>query len=183
MNKKFFAAAMLLLLFVGCKEAPTTTTATDENVVLPMEMSYKGKMEMGTSANMITVMKWNKWMGEKNLDSAVTTLADSVTISLSDGSNYNAPADSIKKVLAGWLSAMKTIKIQYIAAMPLNNTENKDEWVLSWTDESYEYTDGKKEHVIIHEDYRMVNGKIRQVLQYSRKVPETPAVKPDGGNN
>ena len=177
MNKIIAPAALLLLLFTGCKEA-TTTTAADETVVLPMETSYKGKMEIGTSANVVTVMQWNKWLSERNLDSAFTTFADSVTIDMADGTRFDLPKDSIKNVMAGWLSTMKSINIKYIAAMPLNNTTNKDEWVLSWTDESYEYNDGKKEHVIIHEDYRMVNGKIRQVLQYARKLPPPPPPAP-----
>jgi hypothetical protein len=62
--------------------------------------------------------------------------------------------------------------------MPINNIDKKHEWVLSWTDESYTYNDGKKEHVIIHEDYRLENGKIRQVLQYARKtMPPAPPAK------
>ena len=185
MKKCMIPAALLLTLFFACNDKPadetttttTTTSTTDEKVVMPMEMSYSGKIEIGSNANMVKVMQWNKWMGEGNVDSAASLLADSVSIDLSDGTSFNTTADSIKKVLLGWRSAMKTIDIKYIAAMPINNIDKKHEWVLSWTDESYTYNDGKQEHLIIHEDYRMENGKIRQVLQYARKVPPPPPAK------
>lgn len=45
------------------------------------------------------------------------------------------------------------------------------EWVFQWIDESHFYKNGKKEHVIYHEDYRLEKGKIRQVYQYSRPAP------------
>ena len=41
-----------------------------------------------------------------------------------------------------------------------------------WIDETHDYKDGKKEHFIYHEDYRLVNGKIRQAYQYAQAVPD-----------
>lgn len=181
MKKIIIPAALLMSTFFACKEkqveeTKTTASAPEENVVLPMEMTYRGKAEIGSSANMVKVMQWNKWMGEGNIDSAASYLADSVHIILNDGTEFNTTADSIKKVLTGWRAAMKTADIKYVSALPVNVTDKNHEWVFSWTDETYTYNDGKTEHMFIHEDYRMENGKIREVFQYARKA--TPPAPP-----
>ena len=180
MKKLIIPAALLMSTFFSCKEKEpeaTKTTAADEKVVLPMEMEYSSKAEIGSSANMVKVMQWNKWMGEGKIDSAASYLADSVHIILNDGTEFNTTADSIKKVLTGWRAAMKTADIKYIYAMPVTMIDKKHEWVFSWTDETYTYNDGKTEHILIHEDYRMENGKIREVLQYGQKEMPPPPPK------
>jgi len=40
---------------------------------------------------------------------------------------------------------------------------------MSWTDERWTDAEGKEEHMWIHEDYIIENGKIRIVRQYAMK--------------
>ena len=42
---------------------------------------------------------------------------------------------------------------------------------MQWTDETYTYKDGKVEEQSLHEDYRLVNGKIREGYQYKASPP------------
>jgi hypothetical protein len=146
---------------------------SETEVALPMEVAYKGAPAIGSSVNTVTVMNWNKWLSNGNLDSAFTLLADSVTVRLASGAVFNTTADSIKTIIRGYFGEMSATNIQYVAVVPIDvKLENgiSDQWVLSWTDEDYTMKDGKKEHNIIHEDYRLVNGKIREVNQYARKL-------------
>jgi hypothetical protein len=185
MNKIISSAALLLTTLLACnsnktaEQTTTTSPATTENVELPMEMSYKGKSEIGSTANIINVMKWNKYMGEKNLDSAASLLADSVHILLADGTEFNTTRDSMKIILTGYLHNFSSISINYVSAVPINvkMANGTHEWVLSWTDETYSMGDGTTDRSIIHEDYRLENGKIREVFQYARKAPAPPGAK------
>lgn len=142
---------------------------------LPMNVTYRGEPEIGSSENTVKVMNWNKWLSTGKLDSAFALLADSVTVRLSDGDVFDAPADSIKNVIRGYFGSISAVNMQYVAVLPLDVkiSEGKtDQWVLSWTDETYMMKNGTRDHNVIHEDYRLVNGKIREINQYARKVPE-----------
>lgn len=181
MNKNFLWAAVLLLGFTACnnetKEQKTEAAASAADIELPVQLSYRGKSEIGSNENMLVVMNWNRLLGERKFDSAYLLLADSVTVHMYDGSTISATRDSMKTMLNGMLSSMKTISIKYISALPINvdlGNNVKHEWVLNWTDEEYTYNDGKTEHNIIHEDYRLENGKIREVMQYARKAAPPP---------
>lgn len=176
MKKLIVTLAAAIAIFSGCKQQEAKVASSRETPAnLPMPLSYSGKSEFGSAENQITVMKWNKFMGERNVDSAFTLIADSLTVNLADGAVLNTSRDSAKKVVMGMMQTMKAIKLQYIAALPINVTDKGDEWVLSWTDEAYDHNDGKKTHFIMHEDYLLKNGKIRLVNQYSRTVNDTPA--------
>ncbi len=187
MKKMILPAALLLCLLFSCKEKQTGASVSTSpvnpsgEIKLPMELWYSAKKtEIGNNENMITVMKWNKFLGEKNVDSAFALLADSVTIYLADGSVSNNVKDSVKAELNRFINSLKSISIKYMFALPLNAVyENKtDEWVESVTDEEYFFKNGKHQHSNFSEDYRMENGKIRFVYQYERKIlPPPPAKK------
>lgn len=184
MNKNFLWAAVLLLGFTACnnetKEQKTEAAASAADIELPVQLSYRGKSEIGSNENMLVVMNWNRLLGERKLDSAFLLLADSVTVHMYDGVTISSTRDSMKTIMTGFLASMKSISIKYVSALPINvdlGNNVKHEWVLNWTDEEYTYNDGKIDHNIIHEDYRLENGKIREVMQYARKVAP-PAAPP-----
>lgn len=159
----------------GCKDKAMVKGSSDS--ALPMPLAYSGKPEIGSDENMINVMRWNKYLSNNHLDSAFALVADSLTVNMYDGNKIEGSRDSMKAGVMQMLSQMKSIVVNYIAAVPVNNTDKGDEWVLSWTDEQYLYRDGKREHNILHEDYRMVKGKIREINQYARAVKEDVAPK------
>ena len=43
---------------------------------------------------------------------------------------------------------------------------------MQWIHEEHDYKAGKKEKQELHEDYRMINGKIREIFQYAQAIPE-----------
>ncbi len=179
--KQYFLSlcCMAAISFAGCKNNNETSTTASTNagakeqVELPMPMVYQGDASVSGNAELVTVMKWNKFLGSKQLDSAFALLADSVTARLADGSEYNTTADSMKKVVTGFMGAMTKVNIQYITALPIavQLADRKDQWVLSWTDEEYTMKDGTVQHNAIHEDYQLVNGKIRTINQFARLIP------------
>ena len=102
-------------------------------------------------------------------------MADSVTVHFADGAEFTAPHDSVVAEIGSWLGMMSSIKVSHTAAMAVDNTDAKHEWVFSWSDETYTYKDGTVQHEFLHEDYRIEQGKIVEVYQYSRKPPAEAA--------
>jgi hypothetical protein len=179
--KKYFLSlcCVAAISFVGCKNnndtssSSSTVAGAKEQVELPMPMAYQGDASVSGNAELVTVMKWNKFLSNKQLDSAFALLADSVTVRLADGTEYNTTVDSMKKVMTGFMDAITKANIQYITAVPITVqlAGRKDQWVLSWTDEEYTMKTGPVQHNAIHEDYQLVNGKIRTINQFARTIP------------
>lgn len=162
-------ALFALACVVTACERNTTDKAVAESVTLPMEVSYKGTPEIGSMTNVQTVMEWNKRLSELNVDLG-DLLADTVSFHLADGMEVTTSRDSAVAFLAGYVSGMSSIKINFTTALPVNIVDQEnDEWVFSWTEETYTHKDGKVEHHFIHEDYFMQKGKIREVFQYARQ--------------
>jgi hypothetical protein len=184
MKKIEFAVVLFMAIAIcSCKDKAADTVESRSQVSnedLPMPVSYKGQSSIGSNNNTVVVMNWNKYVSMGQIDSAFTLLADSVAINLADGTTFNTKSDSIKTILHAYVNNMKSMKIQYVAVLPIDvktSGTQTDEWVLSWTDEEFTMKDGSVEHNIVHEDYRLVNGKIRQVNQYARKVAAPKVAK------
>ena len=175
--KTLVAIFVIGIVFFSCGKKTGETATVHDILVLPMEVTYKGTPGLGNPKNVQTVMEWNKRLSELNMDLG-DLLADTVTWHLQDGVEMTAPRDSAIVAIKSYLADMTNVKIVYTAAVPIDNKDRNDEWVFSWTDETYTHKDGKVEHNFIHEDYRLVAGKIREVFQYLRKdAPAKPMVK------
>ena len=172
MRTYFLPAVMLLgISLASCKD--TAMVKSETETALPMPVAYIGEPSVGSNTNTVTVMNWNRYLSQGKLDSAFTLLADSITVRMSGGEMINTTRDSAKAIMNTFFNNLSQITIQYVAVVPIDvklSDTNTDQWVLSWTDEEYVMKDGKTEHILIHEDYRLVNGKIREVNQYKREV-------------
>ncbi len=184
MKKLFFLSFVVFLFSCNNGENKTTdatntndTTGTSEvkspqNAVdLPYKFSYGGTAAIGNPENIKTVMDFNHDWASGNTDNIGSYFADSLTAVFADGSEINGSRDSVMAKVTEWRKTISDIQLSYITAVAVDNKDKGDQWVFQWIDEADNYKDGKKVHHILHEDYRLVNGKIRYVYQYSQAVP------------
>lgn len=173
--KKIFFLAASVCLFSCNNEKPAeqkeVEKATETPVALPLKMNYEGTASIGNSANTVAVMNFNSDFIAGKLDNIGSYLADSVHAVFADGNEMNVNRDTMVAVIKAWRGSMTSAQQTYISAMAVDVKEKGHEWVFQWLDETHEYKDGKKDHQIFHEDYRMENGKIREVYQYAQAVP------------
>ncbi len=177
--KKLFLIASAALVF-GCnnekaaegEKAADAKPADAAKVTLPQKMIYQATATAGNPQNIVEVMNFNADFIAGKVDNIGAYFADSVHVQFADGNEMNTVRDSVAAALKGWRASMDSAKQTYISAIAVNNSDNGDEWVMQWIDETHYYKDGKKEHVVYHEDYRMVKGKIREVFQHEQKVKE-----------
>jgi len=160
----------IVLLALACDKKPVEEPVVAEPVTLPVELSYKGATKIGDMENVKTVLSCNKRFSELNADLA-EFFADSVDCHFADGTEIVASRDSVVSVIAGFIGTLSSLKIDFIAAVPVDNIDLKHEWVFAWTDEVHTFKDGTVVEQSFHEDYRMQGGKIREIFQYVRKLP------------
>lgn len=162
-------------LMSGCQTKSAESAALPAPVDLPMEITYKGAIVTGDMNNVKTVMEFNKRITQLNPEVG-DLLADTVSFNMEDGTQFlNISPDSAVSIIKGFISEMTEIKVSFTQALPLDNVDQKHQWVLSWTDENYTSKDGKKDHKYLMETIRLKDGKVREVFQYARK--EAPVTK------
>ena len=176
MKKLFYIAAGFFLF--SCNNQNTTTDKTaevktaDKRISLPFKMAYEGTPSIGKTENIATVMNFNGDFIAGKMDNIGSYLADSVHVVFEDGKEINTSRDSLIAVMKDWRGSMTDAKQSYISAVAVDNKDKGHECVFQWIDETHDYKDGKKEHFIYHEDYRLENGKIREAYQYAQAVPD-----------
>lgn len=175
--KKLFFLAFIVFLF-SCnngenKTTDTTETKAPENKVdLPYKFAYEGTAAIGNTQNIKTVMDFNHDFADGKTDNMGSYFADSVHVVFADGTEFNHTRDSVVAMITGWRNTISDVQLSYITAVAVDNKGKGEEWVFQWIDEADNYKDGKKVHHILHEDYRLVNGKIREAYQYSQAVTD-----------
>ena len=171
---------VLILSSCGTKSKETESTETP----VKSRYSYTNEFVTGDASNLAVLRNWNNALAAKDVDKAFTYVADSLYVIFDYGKHMSgsnaAMLDSVKAIMNG----LDAISVGNIAHVSVANKNNGDQWVLSYTDESYT-TGGTANRVIVHEVYRMVNGKIRSVYQYSHKpvASEKPYTATDDNYN
>lgn len=161
---RILCVLFIMLMMVGCG-TKTTETETSE-ATAESRYSYTNEFVTGDASNQAVLRNWNSAVVAKDVDQAFAYVADSLDVVFSDGKQMAgtkaAMLDSVKLIING----MSSISVTNIAHVPVAGKNNGDQWVLAYSDESYT-SEGTPSRVIIHEVYRMVNGKIRSIYQYS----------------
>lgn len=135
-----------------------------------IEFTYSGAFVKADDGLKDAVLGWNNAIATpSDLDLAETFLADSVTVYMWDGSIIDGTKDSVMNVVKQFVTGASSVTVSFDALMPVTSTDRNENWVLSWTDEVWTDKDGKEEHMKIHEDYLLEDGKIRMVRQYALK--------------
>lgn len=177
---KTFISIFLIAILISCstkqEEYAEETTAPEES-----RYSYSNNFETADPAYMKLVRDWNNAIVTGDLDLAFSFVADSMDVILADGTTFNTTADSMRIIIDQMLSDFTSISINYMAGLSVTNKENNESWVLSYTDETFENTEGSQ-RTYVHELYRIEDGKIRSMYQYAQ-VPgedDEPGEPQDG---
>ena len=165
---------IILVALVSCEQHDNDNDHENENgmehevLTLPDVFSYAGKKPvLGNNEMLETVIAFNEKISSKDPDMA-DLLADSVTLHLADGLNTTISSDSLQAMIGEYFTQYETIDITINAAIPVVYKDMNHNWVYSWVFEVLENKDGTTESHYLHEDFRLENGKIREVFQFKR---------------
>ena len=166
-----------IVFLLNCNNESRTLGTTHEaktpesKVVLPFKLAYDGTPSIGKMRNVATVMKFNGDFIAGKVENIGSYFADSVHVIFASGREITTVRDTVVAQIKGYWGSISSARQSYIAAIAVDNKEKGDEWVFQWIDESHDFKDGKKDHRIYHQDYRLENGKIREMLEYAQEIP------------
>jgi hypothetical protein len=162
----------IFLMSCSAERVNEEESAPDSKVLtLPDGFSYAGRNpEMGNPENLQLIMDWNE--RRSNLQHEVGDLiADTLTMYMADGTEWIIPRDTVVAHLGGRYEKMADQQVTMNAAIPIYYSDLDHEWIYSWVFTQIEFIDGQKTAHYFHEDYRIINGKIRMLYQFKRKPP------------
>jgi len=173
MKPQLLLATVTILFFAcgtGTEESGESAEEMDTTSV-ESRYTYSNSFEMADKANLEIVRNWNNAIVDMDLDLAFSYVADSIDVILADGSTFDTTRDSLRIVFNQFMEEFSNINVDFIAGVTVTSTDMNDTWVLSYTDEYFTSEEGE-ERSIIHELYRIVDGKIRSVYQYEQVPSE-----------
>jgi len=167
----FLAVIPCVFYACGTSTEDSGEYAETDTTTVKSRYTYSNSFEMADKANLEIVRNWNNAIVAMDLDLAFSYVADSIDIILVDGTTYDTTRDSLRVVINQFMEEFSNINVDFIAGVAVTSTDMNDTWVLSYTDEYFTSEEGE-ERSIIHELYRMVDGKIRSVYQYAQVPSE-----------
>lgn len=165
-----FCAFLLALVSCGEHSGPSTMASTDtvmstseKEKVYDYPVQFKN-WHMGDHENTRLALQMYKAWDSGSIKDMASLLDDTLTMELPDGRRY---AGDKEKMLANLVKSRQ----QYIyahndilAAYPLVNTDNNDQWVNVLVYNKWKYKDGLRDSMLYHDLWKITNGKISHLV-------------------
>ena len=171
-----FFVLMSAALFSACNNDPksTATTGTDStaassDAALPYKATYSSSFKMGNPdyTHMIVQGSWKDWENNK-MDNMKSWVADTI-VAFSPDNTMVKGADSLQARWKRYRAEYTSVTDSLNAAVPLYNTDKKENWVLVWATEYNTDKQGKIDTVAVMETWRInKDGKADLLYQYDR---------------
>ncbi len=147
--------------------ASTDTNAEKPNY--PYTIKNPDNWMVGSTANtMVALSSLKNWENGK-MDESAAYFADTVNLKF-DGFDKTMPRDSVKDMLGGLWNSYKTVDIRMEDWESVISKDKLEEWVTVWYTEHWETKNAVKDSASFINDFKMVNGKIVKLDEYTRKL-------------
>ena len=166
----FVVLISVIQLSVSCAPKPVEEKSimNVSEVILPEIFSYQGRNpEMGKSEILDYMIKWNQYRAD--LDHKVgSLLADTVILHLADGRNLVFEKSAAEEFLREQYNSIASQKVTINAGIPVHYNDIDHTWIYSWIFLESEDSKGEYTSEYFHEDFRIIDDKIREIFQFRR---------------
>lgn len=178
MKRLFFL--FLIVFAISCNNAGTSSTDTKKDSAAststaeatpnyPYSITHPDNWDIGSKANTLTALSALKAWELGKMDESVSYFADSVLAQF-DALDKKMPKDSLKAMFSGLWNSYKTVHIEMQDWESVIAKDKSEEWVTLWYKQHTETKKGVKDSASIINDIQLKNGKIIQLVEYTRKL-------------
>jgi hypothetical protein len=174
------------LVFLSCSEnqssnrttrynEDSTSHAAAEERIFDIPVLYKN-WELGSHENTRTVLKMYQAWNQSSIKDMEVLLADTVIMDLPDSKRRTATKD---KMIDDLLQARKrylSTSNDIIAAYPVHNIDQNEDWVNVLVYSKWMYKDKTKDSMLYQDLWKVKNGKISYLLTLEQ-TPSRPGIK------
>jgi ketosteroid isomerase-like protein len=149
-------------------ESTPGTSATSE-ISFPYTADFSSKISRGNDSNALLVLNSYKAWETGDMTALANTLADSVEMIFSNGTDISSTRDSIMAMAKNYRDSLSSVNIKMGVWEPVRADDKNVDAVLVWYKEIDTYKNGKVDSADYHEINGVKDGKITFVESYRRK--------------
>ncbi|MEO5650756.1 MAG: hypothetical protein ABIR03_12640 [Ginsengibacter sp.] len=174
----------LILIFFGglaltsCNNKSTSTNeivkdtsaaeVSNQKMNYPYTIDHPDNWETGSNDNTMNALMALKSYENGNVDETMKYFGDSVYVRF-DGMDKKVSLDSLKAMFTKFRSGLKSLSVKMYDWESVISKDKKEEYVTLWYQEKWEDMKGNKDSAAMVNDFKMKNGKILELDQYTRK--------------
>jgi hypothetical protein len=178
--KQFCAIALPVVLLLSCSTKNTSdapvTASTDkqtDTTTYPYKATYSSNVSSSThpeyAQKVLTVWR----LFEKNqTDSMAKYYADTVTYEDAGGFRFHGPAGALLKMAGQGDAALDSLRFDISMWQNIHVNDKNEDWVYIWAIERKYPKNGKADTSRMHEQWKIVDGKIAYFNEYNAKTPK-----------
>ncbi|MEO9022126.1 MAG: hypothetical protein ABI290_08345 [Ginsengibacter sp.] len=177
--KKLITIFLGGLIFTSCnnkdtstnevvKDTSATTEVSTQKMNYPYTIDHPDNWETGSSENTMNVLSGLKAYENGNIEETIKYFGDSVQIRF-DGLDKKVSSDTLKAMFTRSRGGLKSMSIKMEDWESVISKDKKDEYVTLWYREYWEDMKGNKDSAAMVNDFKMKNGKILELDQYTRE--------------
>lgn len=170
--KKLHFALPALMLLASCNnnEKPTTSAIRPAELAYPVQ---RADWEMGDFNNTKKIIEWYKMWDEKKSFDAAELFADTFRLHIPDvKQEFVIPNSQISKKMEENRAMYKDASNNILSAVSLHDKASGEDWVMVTTYSKWTETDGTRDSVLYHDDWRLVKGKADLLLSFYKLPPK-----------
>ncbi|MCU7548341.1 nuclear transport factor 2 family protein [Chitinophagaceae bacterium LB-8] len=170
---KYITLFALLAIIISCtqrnKQQQSEISHQDTVAALPeiKEYDYPVRLkhwQIGNHENIRTVLKMYKAWDEKSISEMKSLIADSMTYDMPDGRRGKADRDAMIDRLLKKRAGLQFASNDVIAAFPLKNLDENEEWVMALVYNKWAYKDRIRDSMLYQDIWKIKDGKISYLL-------------------
>ena len=119
---------------------------------------------MGDHENTRLALRMYKAWDSGSIKDMESLLDDSMTMELPDGRRYSGGKEKMLAELVKSRQQYMYAQNDILAAFPLVNTDNNDQWVNVLVYNKWKYKDGVRDSMLYHDLWKITNGKISHLI-------------------
>jgi hypothetical protein len=170
----------LMVIAISCNNAGTSSTDTKKDSAssasttettpnYPYTIQHPDNWEIGSTANTMTALSALRAWESGKMDECLTYFADSVHTQF-DGLDKKMAKDSLKAMFTNAWNMYKNVKVDMNDWESVIAKDKSEEWVTVWYKQLWDTKNGAKDSSSIINDIQLKNGKIIQLVEYTRKL-------------
>jgi len=174
--KKIVSGFCFAVFLLSCNSNKTESTSTSTDTTakktmaeMPYTASYSSNFTQDVSdADLKTVLQSYKDWENNNMPGLANAMGDTVSLDLSTGEHKKMSRADLMKFWTTIRDSLSSVKIDMGAWLKMYEPTKKDQFVVTWYDETDTYKTGKVDSATYHDINQVKDGKIVWFAQYKR---------------
>ena len=177
-KSSIFPALIFGLIFSSCQpgdkqDSEAKSDKKETAPSYPYRAIYSSDESMSSNnENLQTVLTIWKMFESNRIDEMRKFYADTVTYDDASGFRFHGKCDTLLNIARKDIEGLDSLRFDISQFQNLHINDRKEDWVYIWAAERRYQKNGKADTSLIHEQWKVENGKVTYFNQYKANLPK-----------